>query len=203
MSATLQPEAPSSGDHARRIGARLRRIRNQQQLSLADVQERSNGTWKAVVVGAYERGDRAVSMTRLAALADFYGVPIADLLPSATPRDLRGVRSGRPDRITLDLTRLDEREPELSPVARFVDHVRGRRGDHNGRVMTLRGGDLDTIAMAAGRATDEMLDTLANAGTLLDLESDGPGSPVRIPADTFAAGRPASSPAIPPPGLSF
>lgn len=169
MSAQAAPV--TAVDNAARIGARLRRIRNQQGLSLADVQERSNGVWKAVVVGAYERGDRAVTVTRLSGLAEFYGVSLADLLPDPIRHD-DGTTS-LTDRIMLDLTRLDVRDPELSAVARFADHVRGRRGDHNGRVMTLRGGDVQTIAMADGRPVDDVLRSLAEAGVLLRLDANG------------------------------
>ena len=72
-------------DYARALGARLRAIRTQQGLSLHGVEEKSEGRWKAVVVGSYERGDRAVTVQRLAELADFYGVPVQELLPDAAP----------------------------------------------------------------------------------------------------------------------
>src|SRR5207344_3148755 len=70
-----------SQDYAHALGARLRAIRAQQGLSLHGVEEKSEGRWKAVVVGSYERGDRAVTVAKLAELADFYGVPVAELLP--------------------------------------------------------------------------------------------------------------------------
>ncbi|HEY5336491.1 MAG TPA: helix-turn-helix transcriptional regulator, partial [Mycobacteriales bacterium] len=70
-------------DYAKALGARLRAIRAQQGLSLHGVEEKSHGRWKAVVVGSYERGDRAVTVQRLAELAEFYGVPVAELLPAA------------------------------------------------------------------------------------------------------------------------
>ena len=70
-----------SSEYAKALGARLRAIRNQQGLSLQGVEEKSKGRWKAVVVGSYERGDRAVTVQKLAELADFYGVPVAELLP--------------------------------------------------------------------------------------------------------------------------
>ncbi len=174
LAASLESEHDEATmlDHAKRIGARLRRIRNQQQMSLADVQSRSEGVWKAVVVGAYERGDRAVTLSRLADLAAFYGVPVADLLPmNPTLDDERS--SGLPKRITLDLRKLDERSPDLAAVARFVTRVRRRRGDHNGRVMTLRGGDLETIAMATGQTVEELARLLTGAGALLKLDLTG------------------------------
>lgn len=147
------------------IGSRLRRIRQQQQLSLADVQERSGGRWKAVVVGAYERGDRAVTITRLAELADFYGVPLIDLLPE--PPAARAEPATAPSHVTLDLTRLARAaSPEAAAVARFADQVRRQRGDHNGRVLTLRGGDLETIALAVGREPATVRTALQRDGVL-------------------------------------
>ncbi|MBN9620185.1 MAG: helix-turn-helix transcriptional regulator, partial [Actinobacteria bacterium] len=67
--------------YAKALGARLRAVRTRQHLSLHGVERKSEGRLKAVVVGSYERGDRAVSVQRLAELAEFYGVPVSDLLP--------------------------------------------------------------------------------------------------------------------------
>src|SRR5919202_263494 len=69
------------GDYAKALGSKLRGIRQQQGLSLHGVEQKSGGRCKAVVVGSYERGDRAVTVQKLAELADFYGVPVAELLP--------------------------------------------------------------------------------------------------------------------------
>ncbi|HEY8728011.1 MAG TPA: helix-turn-helix transcriptional regulator, partial [Acidothermaceae bacterium] len=85
-------------DYAKALGARLRAIRTQQGLSLHGVEEKSRGRWKAVVVGSYERGDRAVTVQRLAELADFYSVPVAELLPDATPSGA----SEPPPRLVID-----------------------------------------------------------------------------------------------------
>src|SRR6201988_242100 len=76
---------PMSTEYAKALGARLRAIRTQQGLSLHGVEQKSQGRWKAVVVGSYERGDRAVTVQRLAELAHFYGVPVQALLPDAAP----------------------------------------------------------------------------------------------------------------------
>src|SRR5689334_25235703 len=89
-----------STDYARSLGSRLRAIRTQQGLSLHGVEEKSQGRWKAVVVGSYERGDRAVTVQKLAELADFYGVPVAELLPGGSPAT-GGAEP--PPRLVLDL----------------------------------------------------------------------------------------------------
>ncbi|MEX2394756.1 MAG: helix-turn-helix transcriptional regulator, partial [Actinomycetota bacterium] len=59
-----------------RLGEHLRRLRKQKGLSLLDVQALSEGEFKASVVGAYERGERAISAVRLASLAALYRLPL-------------------------------------------------------------------------------------------------------------------------------
>src|SRR5262245_3528890 len=90
-------------EYAKSLGARLRSIRQQQGLSLQGVEEKSAGRWKAVVVGSYERGDRAVTVSRLAELAEFYRVPVAELLPEGS-----GVRHDSAGKIVLDLEKLSD-----------------------------------------------------------------------------------------------
>lgn len=154
------------------IGARLRNIRRQQGMSLADVQARSDGRWKSVVVGAYERGDRSISISRLAELSAFYGVPLVDVLPASQTERAKAQLAaeegvGAAGTIRLDLTRLRRpRTPEVAAVARFARQVQRRRGDHNGKVLTLRGGDLSTIAIAIGRDDDSLLSALEREGAL-------------------------------------
>jgi len=146
------------------IGARLRRIRQQQAMSLADVEERSGGTWKAVVVGAYERGDRAVSVERLAGLAGFYGVPPAELLP---PAPAEHTASPSEERYVIDLVALEsDTSPEAETVSRFAHRVRLMRGDHNGRVLTVRASDIHNLAAAAGLERDSMVAELRDHGVL-------------------------------------
>src|SRR5262249_60241187 len=81
----------------------------QQHLSLHGVERKSGGRWKAVVVGSYERGDRAVSVQRLAELAEFYGVPVGELLPKEHPQVTSGPGLSK---IVLNLQRLHSLPPE-------------------------------------------------------------------------------------------
>src|SRR5690242_7226164 len=67
--------------YSRRVGERLRSIRRQKRLSLQDVEAQSRQEFKASVLGAYERGERAISVPRLQRLARFYNVPVDQLLP--------------------------------------------------------------------------------------------------------------------------
>jgi transcriptional regulator with XRE-family HTH domain len=56
---------------AQELGARLRIIRKSQKMSLQEVEIKSHGHWKAVVIGSYERADRALSVGKLAELLHF------------------------------------------------------------------------------------------------------------------------------------
>lgn len=152
--ADLPAETPAdaAGDdelYQRRLGARLRAVRRTQDLRLQDVEQRSDGRFKAVVVGSYERGDRAVSAHKLAALAAFYGVPVSELLPEDD-----WPRRGAPEpavQIAVDrLRRGVDTDPSLAPLRRLVQHVQWLRGDYNGTVLSLRGDDLRTVAVALG-----------------------------------------------------
>ena len=110
-------------DYQERLGQRLRDIRNQQGMTLQEVEDASEGKWKAVVIGAYERGDRAISATKLADLASFYGVPVAELLPEPAPRAPQGGNGeGRSAPVMLDLNRLtsEEMSPQLKPISRYA-----------------------------------------------------------------------------------
>ena len=63
------------------LGQRLRAARRQRGWSLGDVETRTEGEFKASVVGAYERGERAISVQRFVRLAESYGLPASELLP--------------------------------------------------------------------------------------------------------------------------
>ena len=62
------------------VGAQLRSIREARGLSLADVERLSERTVKAAVLGAYERGERRVSVPRAAQIASAYGITLDVLL---------------------------------------------------------------------------------------------------------------------------
>lgn len=153
-------------DYAKDLGDRLRRIRQQKGMSLQDVQQASEGKWKAAVVGAYERGDRNVTVARLSELADFYGVPMTELIPEEQPP------SGRTEtrrRVVLDLEGLDRvPEDERDPLSRFTTAIQIQRGDFNGRVLTIREDDLMALALLYQMTADELSRRLSEWGLLAD-----------------------------------
>ena len=137
-------------NYAESVGERLRNVRFQKGLSLHDVEVTSNQEFKASVLGAYERGERSISVPRLHRLARFYGVPVDQLLPRNLDGDEEGEvppPPGQADRIRIDLVRLAEVEsPESTILQRYVNMVQMQRGDFNGRVLTIRGDDVRALA---------------------------------------------------------
>jgi transcriptional regulator with XRE-family HTH domain len=69
------------------LGQRLRAARRHRGWSLGDVEGQTDGEFKASVVGAYERGERAISVQRFARLSDIYATPPSDLLPAPSNPD--------------------------------------------------------------------------------------------------------------------
>jgi len=141
------------------IGERLRAIRRQQGLSLHDVEARSRQEFKASVLGAYERGERALSVGRLMRLAQLYDVPADQLLPkngAEVEIDLTQVDAGGASTMTLDLVRLNQLEhPDAAVLSRYAATIQRQREDFNGRMLTIRRDDLRVLAAVLGRKPEE------------------------------------------------
>ncbi len=151
-------------DYAKALGARLRAIRTQQGLSLHGVEEKSRGRWKAVVVGSYERGDRAVTVQRLSELADFYGVPVSELLPEG--HTTASATEPTP-RLIIDLEQLADVPPEKArPLARYAATIQSQRGDYNGRVLSIRQDDLRSLAVIYDESPSLLTEELISWGVL-------------------------------------
>ena len=156
--------------YARRVGQRLRAIRRQKRLSLQEVEAASSQEFKASVLGAYERGERVISVPRLQRLADFYRVPVDQLLPrdgevpnepppGIEPTELRAPAPTWPSKVTFDLARFQavDGDPELEMVYKYLSSIQVRRQDFNGRVLTIRADDIRAIAGLFGTDADALL----------------------------------------------
>lgn len=145
------------------VGRRLRSIRKQKGLSLQDVEASSELEFKASVLGAYERGERSLSLPRMQRLASFYGVPVDQLLP---PDDRSGQISGRnmpTGGVSIDLNRL-ETDERTDVVERFMRAIQIMRQDFNGRVLTIRSSDLRLLAGLLHQSEESIVDVLASLG---------------------------------------
>src|SRR3954452_10335005 len=71
-----EPATPAAD--ALEIGEALRLARRRKRLSLREVEAGTAHEFKASVLGAYERGERAISVPRLQRLSRFYGVSLTE-----------------------------------------------------------------------------------------------------------------------------
>jgi transcriptional regulator with XRE-family HTH domain len=174
----------AAGDYAGKVGTRLRAIRRQKKLSLQDVEASSDQEFKASVLGAYERGERAISVPRLQRLARFYRVPVDQLLPGDDGPDF-GPRPGDTD-LVIDLTRSsaarsDDRSvkidltaierlngPDADMLTRYLRMIQVQRGDFNGRMLTVRRDDLRAIACLLDASPDQARQRLDELRLRLD-----------------------------------
>ncbi|MDX1511172.1 MAG: helix-turn-helix transcriptional regulator [Nitriliruptorales bacterium] len=143
------------------LGRRLRAVREQQGLTLRAAATRSNGLLAASLLGAYERGERAVSAQRLAELAELYGVPVHALLPEP-PLEI-DLRDDVP-RLVIDLARLEGTAPELQAVERYVNRIRRMRDDPSTRI-TIRHADVEMLSSLLDVDVDLLVQRMATAET--------------------------------------
>ncbi|MCJ7724985.1 MAG: helix-turn-helix domain-containing protein [Acidimicrobiia bacterium] len=150
------------------VGARLRSIRKQRGLSLQDVQRLSNGEFKAAVVGAYERGERSLSLPRLQRLAAFFQVPITQFLPQEETGEntITPLPSGG---VTIDLNRVEALAgTEADIFDRFLRSIQMMRQDFNGKVLTIRRDDLRLLALLLDEPEDAFKKRLIELGLTTD-----------------------------------
>ncbi|HEX4904956.1 MAG TPA: helix-turn-helix transcriptional regulator, partial [Acidimicrobiales bacterium] len=130
----LESEEAEDLGYAVKVGGRLRAIRKQKRLSLQDVEASSEQEFKASVLGAYERGERAISVPRLQRLARFYSVPVDQLLPredEVGPDSVIDLESGTvtrtaPDesKVIIDLHRLQSMSTgEAQLLTRYLGYI--------------------------------------------------------------------------------
>jgi transcriptional regulator with XRE-family HTH domain len=138
--------------YTRLVGLRLRAVRRQKRLSLHDVETDSGKEFKASVLGAYERGERSISVPRLQRLSAFYAVAVDQLLPPLHSANDDAVgsleRRGQVRGITIDLNRLDSMSThEASLLSRYVGMIKSQRYGFSGSELTMRREDLNGLAV--------------------------------------------------------
>ena len=133
---------------------RLRTIRKSKGWSLQDVEHHSNGKWKAVVVGSYERADRAISLKKAISLMQFYQVPITELFPEITTEV--SARS-----ISVNIAKLESTaDHQAQTLRKFTKSISNRRKDWNGQILTIRSNDLQFLALLIEKNGPDTLDWL-------------------------------------------
>jgi len=184
MTVAIELEEQVASAYAVRVGERLRNLRKQKRLSLQAVEAGSAQEFKASVLGAYERGERAISVPRLQRLARFYNVPVDQLLPRDLGADLEpytgedeididleaeeAAVNRQPPKMILDLLALEGiHAPEKDLLRRYLGMIQVQRQDFNGRVLTIRAEDVKVLALMLEATPASLLRRLEDLGLKL------------------------------------
>src|SRR5438094_738490 len=102
-------------------------------------------------------------------LADFYGVPVSELLPGdAAPTPLVPA-----PKLVIDLERMSQLpKDKVGPLARYVATIQSQRGDYNGRVLSVRHEDLRSLAVIYDKSPADLTEELISWG-VLDADARG------------------------------
>jgi transcriptional regulator with XRE-family HTH domain len=167
----MDENGSTASPYAVEVGGRLRAVRRQKGLSLQAVEEMSGQEFRASILGAYERGQRRISVPRLQRLAQLYGTPVDHFLPPGSEEfavaGAEESQSARRERVVIDLTKLNNAEGEERDVLqRYLTMVQLERQDFNGRVLTIRWDDLRVIGALFRRTASDMHRRLGELGVL-------------------------------------
>ena len=144
------------------VSKRLRAIRKSRGWTLHDIESRSDGSIKAVVMGSYERGTRAISLARALELANLFAIPISELLSEPDLRRNENPSFRRFDQRRIAKLLLEGDDERLGKVNNFLVAIAQRRGDWNGEILSLRSTDLDTLTLILEMSQAQLTEWLSN-----------------------------------------
>ena len=143
------------------IAKRIKQIRRERGWSLAEFETQTNGAIKAVVLGSYERGTRAMSVYKLELIAATLEVPVTYLMGRSDSSNSLSTE------LMIDIRRVKKSASQDS-ITRFFTQIIENRGDWNGEILTLRKSDLELLALIHGTGAAELCQFLRIKNFLLE-----------------------------------
>jgi transcriptional regulator with XRE-family HTH domain len=154
-------------EQSERIRIRIRQLRRERGLTLRDFEEKSGGKIRAIVMGAYERGDRSMSLGKLIEISKVFGIELSHLIGSAELTQSSGTQSSGTQssgtqssatpssRYIFDLRALNSLEdsPQKVILLRYLSRIAEQRGDWGGEVISLRQSDIESLSKVIDNQT--------------------------------------------------
>jgi transcriptional regulator with XRE-family HTH domain len=150
-------------EQSERIRIRIRQLRRERGLTLRDFEEKSGGRIRAIVMGAYERGDRSMNLGKLIEISKVFGIELSHLIGSAELTQSSGTQSsgtqssGTPSsRYIFDLRVLNSLDdsPQKVILLRYLSRIAEQRGDWAGEVISLRQSDIESLSKVIDNQTN-------------------------------------------------
>lgn len=148
------------------IRGRIRHLRREKGLTLLECEILSGGRIRAVVLGAYERGDRSLSLKKVIEIAELFDVPLAHLIAT----DLQPAQSRiAGSRHIYDLRALRALAPSEQKIllSRYLSRIAEQRGDWAGEVISIRQADVEAIERLVNSQEINFQEWVANQKILL------------------------------------
>ncbi|MHB8289011.1 MAG: helix-turn-helix domain-containing protein [Acidimicrobiales bacterium] len=147
------------------LGARIRAVRMQMGLSLKAVDAMSSHEFRSSALGAYERGERSISVGRLQRLALVYRVPVDQMLPRLTPSPTVGLTSVTDQSVSSDPGHEGTSGPKSAETRRRRRPVRAMHADTLGSSKAgLTPRSRVRPGLAGASAADSRVETAAAGG---------------------------------------
>jgi transcriptional regulator with XRE-family HTH domain len=149
-------------EQSERIRIRIRQLRRERGLTLRDFEEKSGGRIRAIVMGAYERGDRSMSLGKLIEISKVFGIELSHLIGSAELTQSSGTSSSGTSssatpssRYIFDLRVLNSLDdsPQKVILLRYLSRIAEQRGDWGGEVISLRQSDIESLSKVIDNQT--------------------------------------------------
>jgi len=132
------------------VGKRLRKVRMQNNFSLKAVEKSTKGKVKASILGAYERGERVISIPRLFELATFFNVPVDYLIGNGnTEAEIQSEakKDSSKGGVKINLVNLNKLSgKDVGLLKNYIGGIKKQREDFNVEVITIRQDDLKMLA---------------------------------------------------------
>jgi hypothetical protein len=141
------------------VGCVLREHRLACGYTLHEVSAKSRGVMKASALASYERAERKITLERFVNLMSLYDTPadraLGEVMMRMFPRSRR--------KFTLDIEKLRTLNGQTRGLLHFIHRIRVARGDYFTGMISLRSGDLETVACESGATPNELLTTMREA----------------------------------------
>ena len=149
------------------VSQQIRRLRKSRGFTLHDIERLSEGRIKAVVMGSYERGTRAISLSRTIEIANLFGIPVTDLISQNANEPRAESTCFVFDLRTIAVISSVDDSTEIQHISRYLKALAMRRRDWNGEVLTIRKSDFEQLSLLLNACEDDLLQRLTESKILL------------------------------------
>ncbi len=140
-------------NYSKLVGEKLREIRKKKGYSLKLVEDKTMGNFKASTLGAYERGQRNLSIQHVWELARFYDVNPDELIR------VEKETSNRRDRVNLKIIP-DLSDTDKTLLHNYIKYIDNKRKEFDWNVRSLRQSDILSLAHLVDVTPDVISDKL-------------------------------------------